>query len=98
MVWVSAETSLPEARRGRGARVRGSSSSSKKDTSGRKYDREVGGTKSQRSRAPSAGVPRAPTNPASMEATEELPAVPRRGSAPSAPPVLGRYRLGARLG
>ena len=30
-----------------------------------------------------------------MEATEELPAVPRAGAPP---PVLGRYRLGARLG
>src|SRR5215208_2424521 len=51
MGWGSAETALPEARRGRGARLRGSSSSSKKDTSGRKYDRAVGGTKSQRARA-----------------------------------------------
>ena len=48
-----------------------------------------------------AGVPDAPPNPASMEATEELPG---RGSQPTPPatagppPVLGRYRLGARLG
>ena len=42
-----------------------------------------------------AGVARAPPNPASMEATEELPAVPAPGGPP---PVLGRYRLGARLG
>ena len=45
-----------------------------------------------------AGVSRAPPNPASMEATEELPGGPA-GSRPPAPaPVLGRYRLGARLG
>src|SRR5688572_4465123 len=45
-----------------------------------------------------AGVSRAPPNPASMEATEELPSGPAgtRSGAPA--PVLGRYRLGARLG
>src|SRR5829696_5187378 len=98
MVWVSAETSPPEARRGRGARLRGSSSSSKKDTSGRKYDRRLGGTKSQRARGPRAGAPGAPPNPPPMEATEELPTA--GGSPPTGgpPPVLGRYRLGARLG
>src|SRR4051794_11826938 len=46
-----------------------------------------------------AGLPPRPPNPPPMEATEELPAG-GRGSppAPAAPPVLGRYRLGARLG
>src|SRR5829696_8289741 len=48
--------------------------------------------------SPVAGVARAPPNPASMEATEELPLGPGRGSPPAPPPVLGRYRLGARLG
>src|SRR5688572_12644404 len=45
-----------------------------------------------------AGVSRAPPNPASMEATEELPSGPAgtRSGAPA--PVLGRYWLGARLG
>src|SRR5690349_965771 len=94
MVWVSVETS-PPARRGRGVRLRGSSSSSKKDTSGRKYDRHPGRKKSQAARAAPAGVGRAPPNPPSMEATDELPVVsPTHGP----PPVLGRYRLGARLG
>ena len=44
-----------------------------------------------------AGLARAPPNPASMEATEELPAG-RGGTDFGPPPVLGRYRLGARLG
>src|SRR5215208_5442023 len=48
------------------------------------------------------GEPPAPANPASMEATEELPdgirSPPTRGSPPAPPLVLGRYRLGARLG
>src|SRR5215218_6556548 len=95
MVWVSAETSPPAARRGRGERLRGSSSSSKKDTSGREYDQWSGCKKSQRARGSAAGVARAPPNPASMEATEELPAVPPPHGPP---PVLGRYRLGARVG
>src|SRR6478736_2639608 len=47
----------------------------------------------------SAGVPPPPPNPASMEVTDELPAG-ARGTPPThaPPPVLGRYRLGARLG
>ena len=45
-----------------------------------------------------AGVSRAPPNPASMEATEELPGGPAGTRAGAPPPVLGRYRLGARLG
>ena len=47
-------------------------------------------------RAPAAGVSRAPPNQAPMEATEELPA--GRGTRRAPAPVLGRYRLGARLG
>src|SRR3954453_20097988 len=95
-VWESAATAPPPARRGRGiARVRVSSSSSKKDTSGRKYDHRVGGTKSQRPRGVAArrdaGLARAAANKAPMEATDEL-------TRATGPLVMGRYRLGARLG
>src|SRR3954471_20422088 len=72
------------ARRGRGVVLRGSSSSSKKDTGVISNTNQPGG---------SAGGSRAPASKGlRMDATEELDTAVGGGL------VLGRYRLGARLG
>src|SRR5688572_19616253 len=90
-VWESAATSPARARRGRGEALRGSSSSSKKDT----VSSAVWRPARRQAATPPAGVRPAPPNKAPMDATGELPAVTAEAGAPA---VLGRYRLGARLG